>query len=74
MLALLFLTALAIGTGSGLILGYLLAGSMLAVMVGVTARRLTRRVLNARLGKPRFARGSSHELQSSHAETTRRAA
>ena len=51
-LVLLLLAAIALGTGSVLLLGYVLAGASLVVMLGVFGRRLVKRLLDARLGRP----------------------
>jgi hypothetical protein len=50
----LLLAVLAIGTGSVLLLGYLLAALSLGVILFIKARKLTRRIGDARLGRPRL--------------------
>lgn len=73
-LALLLLAAIALGTGSVLLLGYVLAGASLAVMLGVFGRRLVKRLLDARLGKPGLLSRPRTARRESSRQDERRAA
>ena len=63
-LALLLLAALAIGTGSVLLLGYFLAASSIAVMLVVAGRKVFKRLSDARLGRSPLLRHSPRSVES----------
>jgi hypothetical protein len=63
--AILLLAVLAIGTGSVLVLGYLSASFSIAVVLFIMARKMIKRIADARLARPRLS-------SRSHAVTSRR--
>ena len=52
--AMLLLAVLAIGTGSVLLLGYLFAAFSLGVITFIMARKMIKRIADARLSRPRL--------------------
>ena len=55
----LLLAALAIGTGTVLLLGYLLAAFSIAVIIFIMTRKMIKRIADARLASLRFSAGSA---------------
>lgn len=72
--AMLLLAGIAISTGSVLLLGYLLAGSSLAMMLAVLIRRVGQHILDARIAKPRIVPRPRAVARESSQHDTRRAA
>ena len=52
--AMVLLAVLAVGTGSVLLLGYLLAAISIGVILFLMAGKMIKRIRDARLGRPRF--------------------
>ena len=52
--ATLLLAVLAIGTGTGLVLGYLFAGFSIGAIMFIMARKMIRRIADAGLATPRL--------------------
>jgi hypothetical protein len=53
--AILLLAVLAIGTGSVLVLGYLFASFSITVILFIMARKMIKRIADARLARPRLS-------------------
>jgi hypothetical protein len=70
----LLLGVLAIGTGSVLLLGYVLAAASLGVILFIMARKVTRRIGDARLAKPRLVSRLPAVMSRSNNDNPRRAA
>ena len=52
--AMLLLAVLAIGTGTGLLLGYLVAAFSIGLIIFIMARKMIKRIADARLARPRL--------------------
>ena len=52
--AMLLLAVLAIGTGTGLLLGYLVAAFSIGLIIFIMARKTIKRIADARLARPRL--------------------
>ena len=50
----LLLAVLAIGTGTGLLLGYLVAAFSIGVIIFIMARKMIKRIADPRLARPRL--------------------
>ena len=72
--ATLLLAALAIGTGTVLLLGYLLAAFSIGVIGFIMARKMIRRIASARLARLRLLQRSSTVTSSTNNENQRLAA
>ncbi len=72
--ATLLLAALAIGTGTVLLLGYLLAAFSIGVIIFLMTRKMIKRIATARLGRLRLLPRSSTLTSRTNDENQRRAA
>lgn len=52
--AMLLLAVLAIGTGTGLLLGYLVAAFSIGLIIFIMARKMIKRIADAGLARPRL--------------------
>lgn len=72
--AMLLLAALAIGTGTGLLLGYLSAAFSIGVIVFIMARKMIKRIADARLARPPLLSRSPASTSGAHNDDERLAA